>query len=229
MICQLQKVPSAPGWQNHHQSFTDSRGLSIIGRNKPFRAPPPTVSTAAKQVHHLWHTHTYKRYKYVTLWSHSCCTSGRRRMNRQVPSVGAVEGTVVAEEFIRAECHSQVVHLDHRRLSQLHPTHFKVVTRKNEIVSSPLTSAWPLSMEVATECRMQNVECTLVSGGTNGSTTATGSSLSLLFSTTRPVEKGQRLHFWFSETMLAQLEMPFLVPRNIQGNQSPLRSPLSKF
>lgn len=42
-------------------------------------------------------------------------------------------------------------------------------------------------------------------------------SLSLIFTTTRPIEKGQRLYFWFSEAMLARLEMPFLVPKNIQA------------
>ena len=93
--------------------------------------------------------------------------------------------------------------------------------KRDEMVSNPPSNYWPLSMEVATECRMQNVECSLVSAssaGAVGSSAVPGGSLSLVFSTTRPVEKGQRLYFWFSETMLAKLEMPFLVPKNIQGN-----------
>lgn len=86
------------------------------------------------------------------------------------------------------------------------------------MVSSPSSSLWPLSMEVATECRMQNVECSLVpSSMSSTSSSSISGSLALVFTTTRPVEKGQRLYFWFSEAMLAQLEMPFLVPKNIQG------------
>lgn len=74
-------------------------------------------------------------------------------------------------------------------------------------------------MEVATECRMQNVECSLTSSSSTSSTSSSqqSASLSLIFTTTRPIEKGHRLYFWFSEAMLAQLEMPFLVPKNIQA------------
>lgn len=92
--------------------------------------------------------------------------------------------------------------------------------KKEELVSSPASSLWPLSMEVATECRMQNVECSLVSTSSAVSPSSSNlqsSSVSLVFTATRPIEKGQRLFFWFSEAMLARLEMPFLVPKNIQA------------
>lgn len=83
-------------------------------------------------------------------------------------------------------------------------------------MSNPASNIWPFSMEVAAECRMQNVECSMVSPAP--STSSFGAqSVSLVFTTTRPVDKGQRLYFWFSEMMLAQLEMPFLVPKNIQA------------
>ena len=67
---------------------------------------------------------------------------------------------------------------------------------------------WPLAAEVAPQCRAQNVECVLLS------------DRCVAFATTRRVERGQPLRFWFSETMLARLEMPFLSPRNIQGSSS---------
>ena len=59
---------------------------------------------------------------------------------------------------------------------------------------------------------MQNVECAMVTSPQQSS-----DDVLLIFTTTRPVEKGQRLFFWFSESMLARLEMPFLVPKNIQA------------
>ncbi len=70
---------------------------------------------------------------------------------------------------------------------------------------------------------MQNVECSMVSTSSSMATSSMAQSsqqsgsLSLVFTATRPIEKGQRLYFWFSETMLARLEMPFLVPKNIQA------------
>ena len=79
---------------------------------------------------------------------------------------------------------------------------------KNQLVFHPhcgIADSWPLWMEVAGECRTQNVECVLVS------------TTSLMFTTTRPIEADQQLFFWFSETLLARLEMPFLAPANIQG------------
>lgn len=91
----------------------------------------------------------------------------------------------------------------------------KVTVRRGEMVSNPASNIWPFSMEVAAECRMQNVECSMVSPAP--STSSESRNLSLVFTTTRPIEKGQRLYFWFSEMMLAQLEMPFLVPKNIQA------------
>ena len=72
-------------------------------------------------------------------------------------------------------------------------------------LTCPSNAHWPMSMEVALECRAQNVECVLLSNN------------SLVFTTTKIIDKNQRLYFWFSETLLAQLEMPFLVPKNIQG------------
>jgi DNA-directed RNA polymerase subunit RPC12/RpoP len=89
----------------------------------------------------------------------------------------------------------------------------QVTLRKGEMISNPSSNLWPMSIEVATECRMQNVECAMVTQQSGGS----NNHLSLIFTTTRPVEKGQRLYFWFSESMLARLEMPFLVPKNIQA------------
>jgi len=83
-----------------------------------------------------------------------------------------------------------------------------VRAEKNQLVlhrDYGIAEGWPLWMEVAGECRTQNVECVLVS------------TTSLMFTTTRPIEADQRLFFWFSETLLARLEMPFLVPANIQG------------
>ena len=75
-----------------------------------------------------------------------------------------------------------------------------------------------MSMEVATECRMQNVECSMVANPSSVAQSSQHSgSISLIFKATRPIEKGQRLYFWFSEAMLARLEMPFLVPKNIQA------------
>ncbi|XP_057365405.1 PR domain zinc finger protein 13-like [Daphnia carinata] len=120
--------------------------------------------------------------------------------------------SVVAEEFLRPESKSAIIALDPRRFTP-HHQQFKVSLSKGELTSSPPSSLWPMSIEVATECRMQNVECSTVSS-TSGNDV---NHLSLTFTTTRPIEKGQRLYFWFSEAMLARLEMPFLVPKNIQA------------
>ena len=93
------------------------------------------------------------------------------------------------------------------------------VNKCQELVSSPASSIWPLAMEVAGECRQQNVECSLVATSPPSASSSSSHlpSVSLVFTTTRAVEKGQRLYFWFSEMMLAKLEMPFLIPPNIQG------------
>ncbi|KAK4030085.1 hypothetical protein OUZ56_023043 [Daphnia magna] len=123
--------------------------------------------------------------------------------------------SVVAEEFLRPESKSPIIALDPRRFTA-HHQQFKVGLRKGELTSSPPSSLWPMSVEVATECRMQNVECCAVSS-TQQSAISDVNNLSLIFTTTRPIEKGQRLYFWFSESMLAHLEMPFLVPKNIQA------------
>lgn len=64
---------------------------------------------------------------------------------------------------------------------------------------------WPLLIQVADECRSQNVQCVLVS------------AQSVMFITIKTIAKNDPLNFWFSETLLAKLEMPFLVPANIQG------------
>ncbi|KAI9559855.1 zinc finger protein [Daphnia sinensis] len=120
--------------------------------------------------------------------------------------------SVVAEEFIRPESKSPIIALDPRRFTP-HHQQFKVSLKKGELTSSPPSSLWPMSVEVATECRMQNVECSMVTQQSASDV----NNLSLVFTTTRPIEKGQRLYFWFSESMLAHLEMPFLVPKNIQA------------
>lgn len=40
----------------------------------------------------------------------------------------------------------------------------------------------------------------------------------LVLQTVRPIEPGQELLLWFSEEILAKLQMVFLAPINIQGN-----------
>lgn len=40
----------------------------------------------------------------------------------------------------------------------------------------------------------------------------------LVLQTVRPIEPGQELLLWFSEEILAKLQMVFLTPINIQGS-----------
>lgn len=77
---------------------------------------------------------------------------------------------------------------------------------------------WVRSLRLSDDCHNYNIQLRLLpSQRLSNILNKSVNMPKLILQTVRPVEAGQELLMWFSEDILAMLQMAFLTPANIQG------------
>lgn len=77
---------------------------------------------------------------------------------------------------------------------------------------------WIRSIRLSDDCHNYNTQLRLLpSQRLSNILNKSVSMPKLILQTVRPIEAGQELLLWFSEDILAMLQMAFLTPSNIQG------------
>ncbi|KAI4464953.1 hypothetical protein MML48_3g00007039 [Holotrichia oblita] len=78
---------------------------------------------------------------------------------------------------------------------------------------------WIRALRLSDDCHSYNVQLRLLSSPKQSTSSSSISEPSLLLQCVRPISPGQELLLWFSEEILAMLQIVFLTPANIQGIQ----------
>lgn len=84
----------------------------------------------------------------------------------------------------------------------------ELATESKELWKNNLNSHWVRAMRISEDCHNYNVQLKLLSHQKQSI---------VILQTVRPIDAGQELLLWFSEEILAKLQMVFLTPINIQG------------
>ncbi|GJQ67583.1 hypothetical protein Trydic_g8389 [Trypoxylus dichotomus] len=78
---------------------------------------------------------------------------------------------------------------------------------------------WIRALRLADDCHSYNVQLRLLSSPKQSTSSSSISEPTLLLQSVRPISPGQELLLWFSEEILAMLQVVFLTPANIQGQK----------
>lgn len=76
---------------------------------------------------------------------------------------------------------------------------------------------WVRALRLSDDCHSYNVQLRLLPSPKQSTPTSSILESSLLLQCVRPISPGQELLLWFSEEILAMLQIVFLTPANIQG------------
>lgn len=87
--------------------------------------------------------------------------------------------------------------------------------------SWPTDIHWTRAVRLSDDCHSYNIQLRLQPTSPSSVVSSMESkrkhSLKLVLQTVKPIEAGQELLMWFSEDILAILQVAFLTPANIQG------------